>query len=155
MTQNATGEVQSLVEREIDRVHDMIVRLERYKTALQATVVAAEGLGIETLGGYVPRLVAPVEGLTTGPVPAEGQPNTLGMARMVLRNLNGEEKTPDQLRALIKDTYGIDPAKSLDQMLYKRASKGKTFYKTEDGRFGLLELRPTIERVRMPSTAIA
>jgi len=40
-------------------------------------------------------------------------------------------------------------------MLYKRAAQGKTFYKTESGKFGLLSLRPKIEQVRMPATGIA
>jgi len=44
-------------------------------------------------------------------------------------------------RALIKKTYGIEPAKTLDRMRFKRASKGTMFYKTAEGRFGLLALR--------------
>jgi hypothetical protein len=79
----------------------------------------------------------------------------LEMARTFLFNLNGEEKTPDEIRALIKKTYGIEPAKTLDQMLYKRASKGTLFYKTAEGRFGLLALRATTEDVRTPTTAVA
>jgi hypothetical protein len=75
------------------------------------------------------------------------------MARTVLFNLHGEEKTPDEIRALIRTTYGIDPAKTLDQMLYKRVAKGKTFYKTADGRFGLLEFKSTTEEMRLPNTA--
>ena len=47
----------------------------------------------------------------------------------------------------------FDPAKTLDQMLYKRVAKGKTFYKTADGRFGLLEFRSTTEEMRLPNTA--
>ena len=43
----------------------------------------------------------------------------------------------------------------MDQMLYKRSAQSKTFYKTADGRFGLLELRATTEEVRMPMTATA
>jgi alkyl hydroperoxide reductase subunit AhpC len=84
------------------------------------------------------------------------QPNTLDMARTVLRNA-GTEKSPDDLKVMIRTTYGIDPAKTLDQMLYKRASAGREFYKTEDGRFGLLELRktPVIQEIRTPSTASA
>ena len=46
----------------------------------------------------------------------------------------------DELRQLIRTTYGIEPAKSLDQMLYKRASAGPGFYKTTKGKFGLTEL---------------
>jgi hypothetical protein len=40
-------------------------------------------------------------------------------------------------------------------MLYKRASKGTLFYKTAEGRFGLLALRATTEDVRTPTTAVA
>ena len=65
--------------------------------------------------------------------------------------VSSEEKTPDEVRALIKKTYGIEPAKTLDQMLYKRASKGTMFYKTAEGRFGLLALRATTEEYgRLP-----
>ncbi len=74
---------------------------------------------------------------------------------MFSRTVSSEEKTPDKIRALIKKTYGIDPAKTLDQMLYKRASKGTMFYKTAEGRFGLLALRATTEEVRTPTTAVA
>jgi hypothetical protein len=38
-------------------------------------------------------------------------------------------------------------------MLYKRASKGTMFYKTADGRFGLLEFKSTTEEMRLPNTA--
>jgi hypothetical protein len=71
------------------------------------------------------------------------------MARTVLFNLHGEENTPDEIRALIRTTYGLDPAKTLDQMLYKRVAKGNRFYKTADGRFGLLEFKSTIEEMRL------
>ena len=67
---------------------------------------------------------------------------------MFSRIVSSEEKTPDEVRALIKKTYGIEPAKTLDQMLYKRVAKGKTFCKTADGRFGLLEFKSTTEETR-------
>ena len=38
---------------------------------------------------------------------------------------------------------------------YRRASQGKTFYKTTAGRFGRLSLRARTEEVRMPATGIA
>ena len=44
------------------------------------------------------------------------------MTRTILKNAGGEEKSVDELRQLIRTTYGIETAKSLDQMLYKRAS---------------------------------
>ena len=56
----------------------------------------------------------------------------------------------------VRTTYGIEPAKSLDQMLYKRASAGRGFYKTMEGKFGLTELRNgvVIEDVSLSSTAV-
>src|SRR5258708_11917042 len=63
------------------------------------------------------------------------------MTRTILKNAAGEEKSVDELRQLIRATCGIEPAKSLDQMLYKRASAGRGFYKTTEGKFGLTELR--------------
>ena len=72
---------------------------------------------------------------------------------MFSRTVSSEEKTPDKVRALIKKNYGIEPAKTLDKMLYKRVAKGKTFYKTADGRFGLIEFKSTTEEMRLPNTA--
>jgi hypothetical protein len=116
MTEETTG----VLEKELAGVNEQIVRLEKYKTALNAALQAR-----------------------------------LDLARVVLLSLDGEEKTPDEIRALIKKTYGIGPAKTLDQMLYKRASKGTMFYKTAEGRFGLRALRATTEDVRTPTTAAA
>ena len=66
------------------------------------------------------------------PVNPKEQPNTLEMTRTILKNAGGEEKSVDELRQLIRTTHGIEPAKSLDQMLYKRASAGRGFYKTTE-----------------------
>ena len=52
------------------------------------------------------------------------------MARTVLRNAGGKEKSVDELRTEIRSTYGIQPAKTLDQMLAKQASANRGFYKT-------------------------
>jgi hypothetical protein len=55
-----------------------------------------------------------------------------------------------------RTTYGIEPVKSLDQMLHKRASAGRGFYKTMEGMFGLTELRKdvVIDDVPLSSTAL-
>jgi hypothetical protein len=53
-----------------------------------------------------------------------------------VKNAGGEERSVDELRQLIRTTYGIEPAKSLDQMLYKRG-RGPWFLQ-DDGR----EVRP-------------
>jgi hypothetical protein len=48
----------------------------------------------------------------------------LEMARIVLFYPHGEKKTPDEIRALIRTTYGLDSAKTLDQMFYTRSCAG-------------------------------
>jgi hypothetical protein len=93
-------------------------------SASQASQLASELSDNEL---YAPR---PVPGLTSGRVNPKEQRNTLEMTRTILKNAGGEEKSVDELRQLIRTTYGIEPAKSLDQMLYKRASAGRGFYKT-------------------------
>jgi hypothetical protein len=79
------------------------------------------------------------------------------MARTVLRNAGGKEKSVHELRTEIRSTYGIQPAKTLDQMLAKRPSANRGFYKTAGGRFGFSELRaqPMVEEVKASSTVLA
>jgi hypothetical protein len=55
------------------------------------------------------------------------------MATTILENAGGEEKSVDALRQLIRTTYGIEPAKSLDQMLYKRGTNGRASSRREKG----------------------
>lgn len=71
------------------------------------------------------------------------------------RDRSKREKSVDELRKENRSTYGMQPAKTLDQMLAKRASANRGFYNTADGRFGLTELRaqPMIEEVKTSSTA--
>jgi len=153
MTKENTGPI----ERELAVVDAQIGRLETYKTALHAALRARldlQGFISKLPKAYTPQAVT-LTALTDGKDSPDAQPNSLEMARIVLLNLDGEEKTPDEIRALIRKTYGIAPAKTLDQMLYKRSSKGITFYKTADGRFGLLSLRANTTEVRTPATAVA
>lgn len=171
------------IQQEIGRVEVQIGMLQRYKESLEGTLnlmkhlkipagaiipprpfsnkpVAVRGGDSEPLADlketelYQPQ---PVPGLVSTPIPSsQNQPNTLEMTRVVLKNAGGEEKTVDELREMIRRTYGIEPAKSLDQMLYKRSAGGRGFYKTADGRYGLSELRKgvAIEEVPMISTTV-
>lgn len=163
----------SQIQQELGKVQIQISQLERYKISLSQTLSTMQALrGPALVIGrpvesrvsdsgvladlpeqelYQPR---PIQGLTAGPVNQAEQPNTLDMTKTVLQNAGGDEKTVDELRQMIRTTYGVEPAKSLDQMLYKRASSGRGFYKTPEGRFGLTELRKgiQIDIVSMPST---
>lgn len=75
------------------------------------------------------------------------QLNTIDMARVVIRNA-GKPLQPPQIKDGIKSTFGVDPAKTLFDMLWKRARQGdKGFYKDGEGNIGLLEMLPKLETV--------
>jgi len=160
----------NLMEQEVGRVRSEIRKLQSLEQKLVAALEAyrqVETPVVPTMDrekvSVIPTSVAPISATDIlyqpRPVTDSGEtiptqsttPNTLEMTRIVLRNAGGE-KTADELRQLIRTTYGIEPAKSLDQMLYKRAASGRGFYKTEDGRFGLTEMRKgtAVDAVAMP-----
>lgn len=170
----------SQIQQEVGRVRVQITQLEEYERKLTETLHLMQSLkrssvtvidrnklprqadqtpesapspDLDDKELYQPR---PLPGLTVGPVNVKEQPNTLEMTRTILKNAGGAEKTADELRQLIRTTYGIEPAKSLDQMLYKRASAGRGFYKTPEGKFGLSELRTgvAIDEVQVGASAV-
>ncbi len=115
MTEETTG----VLEKELAGVNEQIVRLEQYKTALNAALLAR--LDLDGFISARPQVYSPqtvtLTALTEGKDSPNARPNSLEMARVVLLNLDGEEKTPDEIRALIKKTYGIGPAKTLDSLI--------------------------------------
>ena len=157
---NAPNEKAGTLVRELLAINKQIKLLDAYKVALQGAIRARKDLNgfVYTSGAaYRPHPVFLNHGKSS-----DTRSQSLEMARMILQNLNGDEKTPNEIRELIRATYGVEQVKSLEQMLYKRSvmvgsdgRKGRTFYKTADGRFGLVAFRPIIEEVRMPSTANA
>ena len=64
------------------------------------------------------------------------KPTTVEMARRVLKN-EGAPMTPKQIGEKIFSTFGFKPAKSLYQMLYKRAKAKKGFTMDGAGKYGL------------------
>lgn len=73
-------------------------------------------------------------------MPAAQQPNqpvsTLSMAEQVLKK-HGEMKA-EQLMEAIREEFGVRPAHTLPQMLYIRARAKKRFYRTKEGKFGVI-----------------
>lgn len=63
--------------------------------------------------------------------------STMDMARQVLQNSN-RELTPGEIHQGIADTFGKTPAATLTQMLYKRSRANSSFYRGEQGRYGLI-----------------
>lgn len=89
------------------------------------------------------RIGAPAELTIVPKSPATPQKSRLTTVEMVRQILNtfgkpGEEMSYEELRSAIRTTFQVEPATSLNQMVYKRAHKrGGEFYRTKDGKFGL------------------
>jgi hypothetical protein len=64
------------------------------------------------------------------------QLSTLDMAQRIIEK-HGEMKAEDIMEA-IRQEFGIKPAHTLPQMLYIRARAKKRFYRTNEGRFGVV-----------------
>ncbi len=73
-------------------------------------------------------------------MPAPGKRNapssTLDMAQEVMEQ-HGEMKAEELMEA-IRQEFGVRPAHTLPQMLYIRARAKKRFYRTADGKFGVI-----------------
>lgn len=79
--------------------------------------------------------------------------NTIDMARVVIRNA-GKSLPPAKIKENIKSTFGIDAAKTLYDMLWKRArAQDSGFYKDEQGNIGLVEMLPKMETVATISSS--
>ncbi|HLH08772.1 MAG TPA: hypothetical protein VKW78_16150 [Terriglobales bacterium] len=62
--------------------------------------------------------------------------STLDMAQKVLEK-RGEMKAEELMEA-IREEYGVRPAHTLPQMLYIRARAKKRFYRSPEGKFGVV-----------------
>lgn len=164
------------LKRELTTLDKQIGAFMEYRTALQHLIDLHE----EFHGTQVP-VPQPIRlrGLERPPATSSGEPyevpfpdalpehapdsaaSTVEMARSVLGNA-GKTLPLVAIRQAIRETFGIEPAKTLDQMLYKRAQRNKGFFKTRNGEFGLALFVPeqkigtaTLEAFQMPTTALA
>jgi hypothetical protein len=71
--------------------------------------------------------------------PRTGQ-STMEMARQVLRN-HGGSLSAGEIHNKIHEMFGITPASSLTQMLYKRSRSGTGFFRSKDGKYGIQEVK--------------
>jgi hypothetical protein len=92
--------------------------------------------------------------LTEGPAPG-GDLSSIGMITRVLENAKGKPLSMAEILADVKTTFGVEAAKTSDQMLWRRANQKKGFYKTEDGRFGLTKDQAEIKKVEATPSALA
>lgn len=54
---------------------------------------------------------------------------------------DGEPRVAGEIHNKIHETFGVTPASSLTQMLYKRSRSGTGFSRTKDGKYGLQEVK--------------
>jgi hypothetical protein len=80
--------------------------------------------------------------------------SSLEMARTVLMNAGRPLPIPE-IHSKIRDTYGLPAAKTLADMLWKRARTRNIFFKDDDGRIGLVELQAVITTVAHSRDAVA
>ena len=73
---------------------------------------------------------------------------SLEMARVVIRNA-GRPLKPEKIKEGIKSTFGVDPAKTLYDMLWKGARAGNVGFVRDEGtgEIGLSEMQPRVAHV--------
>lgn len=150
---------ENLMALERDRLTDQIRALELRRDSINDlldTYQSTDGsLFDEELETETKRRATRKKSSTRTPVTRD-QEGALDKIRNFMLNAKGRPLSKEEIREGVKQLYGVELPASWEQMLYRRVRKGKTFYKTEDGKFGLLEHRARVETVaRIPETATA
>lgn len=127
------------LKAELESVDRQIADLNQKREAI---IKLLSVYGFETILAAVDTLSQfPTEGRTRGGL------NTLEMARLVIRNAARPLK-PEAIKEGIRKTYGVEPAKTICDMLWKRArSKDSGFFREKTGEIGLTEMIPQMETV--------
>jgi hypothetical protein len=116
------------------------------KTALEAELKAIDKVVAEA-SAKRDAIMELIETDQKEAVRRQSQHSTIEMARLVIRNA-GRPLSPDKIQTNIHTTFGIVPAKTLYDMLLKRARKpGSGFFRDAEGQIGLSEMQPTITTV--------
>ena len=119
--------VPAVLRRELADIEHKLTALNRRKQAIMNLLHTYDGSTV-TKGN-----------LLSMPASANDRPDlsTLDMAKSIIRK-HGEMKA-EQIMETIRQEFGVKPAHTLPQMLYLRARSKKNFYRTPEGRFGILE----------------
>jgi len=120
-------ELTALLRKELQQIDERIQELGRRKQAIE-----------NLLRSYRPGNAPVSSKLLRMPGPTVAEPlSTLDMAQRVIEK-HGEMKAEDIMESIRQD-FGVKPAHTLPQMLYIRARAKKRFYRSSNGRFGMLE----------------
>jgi dTDP-4-amino-4,6-dideoxygalactose transaminase len=117
-----------ILRRELDNVDTQLEELSKRKEAMENLLSSYSegGKGSKVL--HMPK-----------PAKQNAPSSTLDMAQQVLEK-HGEMKAEELMEA-IRQEFGVRPAHTLPQMLYIRARAKKRFYRTADGKFGVISAR--------------
>ncbi len=118
-----------LLRLELARIDEQIREFTQRKQAIMNLLKIYQG-------GRVANAAA-VGKILAMPGIVQTQMSTLDMAQRVIEK-DGPMKAEAIMEA-IRQEFGIKPAHTLAQMLYVRARAKKRFYRSADGKFGLLE----------------
>jgi hypothetical protein len=118
-----------LLRRELTQLDQNIREFTQRKQAIENLLNTYSGAGGGRMGASGKLLAMPSTGRESL--------STLDMAQRVLEQ-RGELKAEEIMEA-IRQEFGIKPAHTLPQMLYIRARARKRFYRSPEGRFGILE----------------
>ncbi len=118
-----------ILRRELNHLDTQLRELSKRKEALVNLLNSYSEIGKEN--SKLLHMPAP----TTQDAPG----STLDMAQQVLEK-HGEMKAEELMEA-IRQEFGVRPAHTLPQMLYIRARAKKRFYRTPEGKFGVISGR--------------
>ncbi len=121
-------ELTSLLRKELQQIEHRLQELGQRKQAIE-NLLRAYRSGSGMMGSSKLLHMPPI--MVAEPL------STLDMAQRVLEK-RGEMKAEDIMEA-IRQEFGVKPAHTLPQMLYIRARSKKRFYRTVDGRFGVVD----------------
>jgi hypothetical protein len=125
-----------LLRRELSNLDRRKQELEQRRAAILNLLKTYEG---RAPGAMVGKLLAM-------PASKEVQEHlsTLDMAERVI--LNRGPMKAEEIMDAIREEFGIKPAHTLPQMLYIRSRARKRFYRSADGKFGLIEKKKRAKR---------
>src|SRR3954447_10676279 len=119
-------EITQLLRAELAQIEERSRELQRRKEAILNLLQTYEGMGHRSIGKKGKLL----------PMPDNRSLSTLDMAQRVIEK-HGEMKAEEIMEA-IRQEFGVKPAHTLPQMLYIRARAKKRFYRTNEGKFGVV-----------------
>jgi hypothetical protein len=125
-----------ILRHELTQIEQRMHELEQRRQAilnLIKTYQSARGTG----AGRTAKLLAM-------PNVVQDHLSTLDMAGQVIKK-RGPMKAEEIMEA-IREEFGIKPAHTLPQMLYIRSRAKKRFYRSAEGKFGLIEKKKPLKR---------